>query len=57
MNDEIFQIKQQYHNNKAAVLKNLIDIICEVKLEVPDVIKANFISKSAEDWEEEGEVM
>ena len=55
--EEIVGIKQQYAENKQTVLKNLLDVIVDVKLDVPAVVKAKFNVQQAPDEWNDVEVM
>ena len=57
MAQEIVQIKSLYEKNREAVLKNLVDVIVDVKLEVPAVVKAKFNVQIAPDTWNDDEVM
>ena len=46
---EIAEIKHQYEHNKNTVLKQLIETITNVKLEVPEVVKASFAVSSRDE--------
>ena len=52
---EILGIREQYENNKAQVLQSLIDVVIDVKLDVPSVVKAKFnVQQRPEEWNDDG---